>query len=83
MLILSELEPYRHLSREEVVELFSKGIIDETDMIVKLNFASFIRRFEREFINVLEFGTNMPYNNKIEFINQKLKDYASESRQAR
>ena len=82
MLILAELEPYRHASREEVIELFSKGIISESDMRIKLNFANLIRRFEREYLNILEFGEGMPFSSKIEFINQKLKDYESESRQA-
>ena len=81
MLILSELEPYRHSTREEVIDLYSKGIINESDMRIKLNFANYIRRFEREFLNILEFGENMPYTSKIEFINNKLRDYESESRQ--
>ena len=81
MLILAELEPYRHSTREEVVTLFDKGIISESDMRIKLNFANYIRRFEREYLNILEFGDKMPFTSKIEFINQKLKDYESESRQ--
>lgn len=81
MLILAELEPYRHATREEVITLFDKGIISESDMRIKLNFANYIRRFEREFLNILEFGENMPFTSKIEFINNKLKDYEIESRQ--
>ena len=80
MLVLAELEPYRHLTRSEVLDLYGKQIVDETDMRIKLNFANFVRRFEREYLNVLEFGYNMPYNSKIEFITNKFKDYASESR---
>lgn len=80
MLVLSELEPYRHLTRSEVLDLYGKQIVDETDMRIKLNFANFVRRFEREYLNVLEFGYNMPYNSKIEFITNKFNDYASESR---
>ena len=83
MMTLAELEPYRHLTREEVIALYEKGIVTEEDMLVKLNFATFVRRFEREFLNVMEFGSNMPFNNKIDFITNKLKDYASESRQTR
>lgn len=80
MLVLAELEPYRHLTRSEVLDLYGKQIVDETDMRIKLNFANFVRRFEREYLNVLEFGYNMPYNSKIEFITKKINDYASESR---
>lgn len=80
MLVLAELEPYRHLTRTEVLDLYGKQIISETDMRIKLDFANFVRRFEREYLNVLEFGYNMPYNSKIEFITKKFNDYASESR---
>ena len=80
MLTLAELEPYRHLTRSEVLELYGKNIIDENDMRIKLNFANFVRRFEREYINILEFGYNMPFNSKINFITNKFKDYASESK---
>lgn len=80
MLILGELEPYRHLNRQETIELYDKGLISESDLRIKLNFATLIRRFEREFVNVLEFGTTMPFTAKINFINQKLKEYESETR---
>lgn len=78
MLILADLEPYRHLTREEMLNLQSKGLVSETDLRIKLNFANFVRRFERDFLNIMEFGTNMPYNSKINFITNKFKDYASE-----
>lgn len=81
MMTLQELEPYRHMSRNEVVELADKGIIDRTDMLVKLNFASLVRRFERENINVTEFGTDIPFDKKIEIITNTLRNYVSEDRE--
>ena len=81
MLILAELEPYRHATRDEVVTLFDKGLISESELRIKLNFANYIRRFEREFLNILEFGGNMPFESKINFINQKFQDYERESRE--
>ena len=78
MMTLQELEPYRHMSRNEVVELADKGIIDRTDMLVKLNFASLVRRFERENINVTEFGADIPFDRKIEIITNTIRNYVSE-----
>ena len=78
MMTLQELEPYRHMSRDEVVALADKGIIDRTDMLVKLNFASLVRRFERENINVTEFGTDIPFDRKIEIITNTIRNYVSE-----
>ena len=48
-------------------------------LVIKLNFAEFIRRFERENINVLEFGENIEYPKKIQAISDRLKEYARES----
>jgi hypothetical protein len=38
----------------------------------------YIRRFERENINVTEFGNDIDYDKKIQAISDRLKEYASE-----
>ena len=81
MLILAELEPYRHLTIDDVMQLQEKQLITDDELRVKLNFASYIRRFERENTNILEFGTQIPYSQKINVITKKLYEYASEDRQ--
>lgn len=78
MLILSELEPYRHLSRAEATDLFKANIISEEDLRIKLNFPNFVRRFERENMNILEFGSELPYEDKITIIMDEFRKYASE-----
>lgn len=78
MLILSELEPYRHLSRAEATDLFKENIISEEDLRIKLNFPNFVRRFERENMNILEFGSELPYERKIAIITDEFRKYASE-----
>lgn len=78
MLVLAELEPFRHLTREEVVTLYDKGLITPEQLKLKLNFSSYIHRFERENLNVLKFGDNTDFNKKINIINSKLKEYARE-----
>lgn len=80
MLILSELEPFRHLSRVEVSDLFAKNLVSETDLRIKLNFPTFVRRFERENMNILEFGEAIPYQRKIETIMSELRRYAAEQK---
>lgn len=81
MLILAELEPYRHLTIDEVMSLYEKQLITDDELRVKMNFSNYIRRFERENTNILEFGTQIPYSQKINVITKKLYDYASEDRQ--
>lgn len=76
MLILSDIEPFVHLSGEEMRTLHEKGLVSKEELLVKNDFAGFIRRFERENDNILEFGTQMPYFKKIDTINQTLIEYA-------
>ena len=83
MLILAELEPFRHLTRAEAMDLYSKNLITEDELVVKLNFSNFVRRFERENTNILEFGTQIPYSKKIEVITNKFLDYVNERRKGR
>jgi len=78
MLILAELEPYRHLTRNEVANLYQTGIVSVEDYLVKLNFADFIRRFERENMNIIEFGSATAYDTKISTIKEQLRAYAQE-----
>jgi uncharacterized protein YqgQ len=77
MLLFADLEPYRHLTRNEVKELFEKELATKEDYLIKLNFANLVSRFERENMNIVEFGGAIPYDRKIEIINQKFKDYVS------
>lgn len=78
MLILADLEPYRHLTRDEVLQLHEKGLVTTEELMVKLNFADFIRRFERENMNVISFGETIDYDKKIGTIKQRLAEYARE-----
>ena len=76
MLILRELEPYPHLTLSEVETYHGKGVISGEDLAIKLNFSNFVRRFERENTNILDFGSATEFTKKIETINKKLKEYA-------
>lgn len=78
MKVLAELEPYRHMSRVEVSELYQKGLISVEDLRIKLNFPNFVRRFERENTNVLEFGSEVPFQRKIDTILAEFRRYAQE-----
>lgn len=79
MIILSDLEPYRHLTRNEVQGLYEKNLISLEELMVKLNFADYIRRFERENMNIITFGENIDYQKKIDIIKERLMDYAREN----
>ncbi len=78
MIILGDLEPYRHLTRNEVQGLYDKSLISIEELLIKLNFADFIRRFERENMNIISFGENIDYDTKIDTIKERLTEYARE-----
>ena len=78
MIILGDLEPYRHLTRAEVQALYDKNLITIEELLIKLNFADFVRRFERENMNIITFGENIDYDTKIDTIKERLTEYARE-----
>lgn len=80
MLILKQLEPYPHKTLEQVINLYEKGLLDKQKALIKLNFSSYIDRFERENINIIEFGTNQALREKVNIIYNKLLEYANEER---
>lgn len=78
MLVLKQLEPYPHKTQNEVITLFDKGLLDKKKVLLKINFSSYIDRFERENINIIEFGSNLSFKNKVNVIYQKLLEYVTE-----
>lgn len=82
MLILKQLEPYPHKTFDEVLKLFEKALLDPKKVMLKFNFSSYIDRFERDNINILQFGINKTLKEKISIINKKLLDYVTEDQKA-
>lgn len=78
MLILKQLEPYPHKTLAEVISLADKGLLEKRKVLLKINFSSYIDRFERENINIISFGANIPLKDKINIINEKLLSYVDE-----
>jgi hypothetical protein len=82
MLILKQLEPYPHKTFDEVIQLAEKNLLDPKKVMLKLNFSSYIDRFERENINIIQFGNKRTLKDKISIINEKLLDYVTEDQTA-
>lgn len=75
MLILKHLEPYRHYTRNELITLNDKGLLDKELFVIKINFNNFVDRFERENTNIIEFGSAQSFDTKINTILSKFKEY--------
>ena len=77
MLILKQLEPYRHLTNDELIKF--KDVLDPDLVRIKLNFSSYIDRFERENMNITDFGAKTTFDKKINTITQELLKYGKNS----
>lgn len=78
MLILKQLEPFPHKTLEEVIKLNEANLVDPKMVKLKINFSSYIDRFERENVNIIAFGINKTLREKISIISKKLLDYVNE-----
>jgi hypothetical protein len=78
MLILKHLEPYRHYTFDELMKLQEKQLLNQDSLIIKINFSTFVDRFERENTNIIEFGSQLDFDKKIDIINEKFKEYVRE-----
>jgi hypothetical protein len=79
MLVLKQLEPYPHMNLDELIRTQQAGFLNTDLLQLKLNFNTYIDRFERENINILEFATNRPMYERIRIINEKLLDYVKQN----
>lgn len=78
MLILKHLEPYRHYTFDELMKLQEKQLLNQDSLKIKINFSTFVDRFERENMNIIEFGSQLDFDKKISIINKKFKEYVRE-----
>lgn len=78
MLILKQLEPFPHKTLDELIRLSEKNLLDQKLLRLKINFSSYIDRFERENINIVTFGSSKSLNEKVSIISKKLLDYVNE-----
>lgn len=80
MLILKQLEPYRHYTFDELMKLSEKQLLNLDLLKIKINFNTFVDRFERENTNIIEFGSQLDFDKKIKIITEKFKEYVGEQK---
>jgi len=73
--ILMELDPFPTRSTLEVSE---EDGLDPMDVIIKKNFIQFLNRFERENGSIVRFGSEIPFETKINRVRESLERYALE-----
>ena len=58
--------------------IIDKELINKDLLKIKINFNTFVERFERENTNIVEFGMQLDQANKIQIILNKFKDYVGQ-----
>lgn len=81
MLILRQLEPYAHKTLNELVNMHDKGLVSPQLLRLKIDFSGYVNRFERENLNITEFGRDKTMRERINIIKAKLLDYVQEDEQ--
>ena len=74
--IIDDLDPLPNRTLKETIELYKEGGIDKINFIIKCNLINFVKRFERENTNVVNFGSLTSYDRKITQIYEELRMYA-------
>lgn len=74
--ILMDIDPFPSMGIKEVIAI-EQGL-DPVDVTIKKNFDQFVNRFERENVNLVRFGQEVEYNDKINSILNTFKTYAKE-----
>lgn len=77
--MLLKLDPLPLYSKEETIELSEKGIIDNFDLNLKINFLNFIAKFESENTSIEQFGLLMSPYERIDKIKETLNSYNDEN----
>ena len=76
--IIRDLDPLPEKTVKEAIEIYKNNGIDKINFIIKTNLLTFVRRFERENIPLVQFGENIEYSSKIDTIINRFKEYARE-----
>jgi len=80
LLLMKQLEPYRHYTLDEVLSMADKGFLSKEEILLKINFNSYIDRFERENTNLIEFGSFLQLDKKLFIVKQTLLLYVREEK---
>ena len=70
------LDPLPELSVAEAKDLIQSGAVSVEELKIKVNLLKYIRKFEMEFGDMVDFMPNN-FQKKIEFINLKFEEYAT------
>lgn len=75
---LRAIEPFQNYTVADLGTLSEKFGLNEDLIHLKIDFTSYVNRFEREFMNLGLFMQSMPFEVKVAFVQKKLLEYVKE-----
>lgn len=76
--VIRDLDPLPGRDLDEVIRIRNAGGIDDETFRIKVNFMSFVMRFEREQLPIAQFMKDSDYKERVNLIKGEFKKYASE-----
>jgi hypothetical protein len=76
--IIQELDPLPDKTQDEAEKILDKKGITLEQYIIKSQLMNFVKRFEREQINLVEYASALDYDKKINAIYEEFVKYAEE-----
>ena len=75
LMIENNLNPQPYQNIKECFDLVANGVMTQLDLYIKANLIKFIKRFERENGSIVEFGSDISFEQKIDIIYNTFKNY--------
>ena len=80
LMIENNLNPAPYSTVEECYKKSEQGVMSSDDLYIKANFTKFVSKFERENGSIVEFGTDITFQQKIDIIYNTFKNYVKDEK---
>ena len=81
LMIENNLNPAPYSTVEECYKKSEQGVMSSDDLYIKANFTKFVSKFERENGSIVEFGTDITFQQKIDIIYNTFKNYVKDEKE--
>jgi hypothetical protein len=80
LMIENNLNPAPYSTIEECYKKAEQGVMAADDLYIKANFTKFVSKFERENGSIVQFGSDITFQQKIDIIYNTFKNYVRDER---
>ena len=80
-MIENNLNPAPYSTVEECYKKAEQGVMSTEDLYIKANFTKFVSKFERENGSIVEFGSDITFQQKIDIIYNTFKNYVKDEKE--